>query len=71
MKTVSESHLALQVLNDTKQRELHVDNTFPSPFSDNVTKEPPTEVRGLNNVYTVVEIIVAVAAVIGESFDFS
>ena len=60
VRMVSESHLSVQILNETK-------NTWTYTHNDNVTKEPPIEVRGLDNVYTVVEIITAVAAVIGKA----
>ena len=72
VKMVSESHLSVQILNEilneTKHHELH-SNTWAYVHNDNVTKEPPIEVRGLDNVYTVVEIITAVAAVIGKTCD--
>ena len=68
VKMVSESHLSVQILNETKNHELH-SNTWAYVHNDNVTKEPPIEVRGLDNVYTVVEIITAVAAVIGKTCD--
>ena len=34
----------------------------------NATEGPPVEIRSLDNIYTIVEIITAVAAVIGMSY---
>ncbi len=65
VRLMSQSHLSFQFLNETKQVEQQY-NTLSYTISDNITKEPPVEVRGLDNVYTVVEIITAIAAVIGE-----
>ena len=69
VKMVSDSHFSVHVLNETKHHELP-SNTWAYAHNINVTKEPPIEVRGLDNVYTVVEIITAVAAVIGKTCDF-
>ncbi len=64
LRLVSEPHLSFQFFNDTKPRPL-LSNTLSYTVSENVTEPPPIQARGLNNVYTVVEIFTAVAAVIG------